>query len=101
MDESKAKDSGSEERYFVVRLSPNDRMRKEGWLFEIQLLDDEGRGIEFGYLHGEESEITIAGRQIPPAVILAAHRQAEGQGDYVDSHGRSVPPFTYLSPETS
>jgi hypothetical protein len=95
MDGSRSGNASSEKRYFVVRLGQDDRMRKEGWLFEIQLLDDEGRGVEFGYLRGEEQEITIAGERIPPEVVLAARRQTEGQGDYVDAHGRSVPPFAY------
>lgn len=82
------------DRYFVLHLKDLDRPGTDSRLsFQIQLLDDLGRSVEEGYVGLEETELRIAGRAIPRAVLDAARRQPLGQGDYVNANGESVPPF--------
>jgi len=85
--------SGKQKKYFVVRLSEQDPEWAEGYRYEIQILDSQGRGAMAGYLKDGDEVLEIEGRSIPSAVIGAARGQAEGQGDYVDSEGRSIAPF--------
>lgn len=80
-------------RYFVVRLSAKDPERAEGFLVEIQILDSQGRGELVGYLREGQSQLEIEGQSVPRAVIEAAWRQPEGQGDYVDPAGNTTTPF--------
>jgi hypothetical protein len=80
-------------RFFVSALSPADPEKLEGFLYEIQILDSHGRGEQAGYLREGDDHLEIEGYVIPRAVIDAARRQREGQGDYVDSEGRTIQPF--------
>ncbi len=81
------------DRYFVVRLSANDPERAQGYLFEVQILDSQGRAKAAGYLRADEDHLEIGGRVVSMAVIAAARRQLEGEGDYVDSEGKTIAPF--------
>ena len=81
------------DRYFVLHLNDRDRPGADSQLsFQIQLLDDLGRSVEEGYVGLEETELRIADRAVPRAVLDAARRQPLGQGDYVDANGESVSP---------
>jgi hypothetical protein len=79
-------------KYFVVHLSERDRPAARE-VFEIQLLDLEGRATACGYIGSGDTDLAIEGRLIPAAVLQAARRQPLGQGDYVDDDGNSIPPF--------
>lgn len=81
------------ERYFVVRLSADDPEWAEGFLYEVQILDSKGRAEIAGYLKPHQEDLEIGGHVIPRAVVEAARRQSEGQGDYVDADGNSIRPF--------
>jgi hypothetical protein len=61
--------------------------------FEVQVLDDAGRATSVGNVGEGTTELNIAGRAIPLAVIEAAKRCEEGKGDYVGPDGNSLPPF--------
>jgi len=82
----------SREWYFVRRVRPHERPGSPD-RFEIQILDDEGRAVSVGYVGSGSTQLTVDGRAIPAAVIEAAKRREEGQGDYVGPDGRSLPPF--------
>ena len=84
--------SMSREWYFVRRVRPHERPGSSD-RFEIQILDDEGRAVSVGYVGSGSTQLTVDGRAIPAAVIEAAKRREEGQGDYVGPDGRSLPPF--------
>ena len=81
------------QKFFVLQLSENDPEWGEGFRYEIQILDVQGRGEFVGYLRANDDVLEIEGHAVPEAVIDAARRQARGQGDYVNSEGKSIPPF--------
>ena len=80
-------------RYFVVSFSDNDPEKAEGILYEIQILDSQGKGKHAGYIRVGEECLEIEGHVVPRAVIDAARRQSAGQGEYVDSEGNAIPAF--------
>lgn len=84
-------------RFFVMHLSERDLTERgrssSGQPFEIQLLDAENRAKATGYVGVDEKTLEVEGYSVPMAVIDAARRQTEGQGDYVDGNGNSIPPF--------
>jgi hypothetical protein len=80
-------------RYFVMHLPDDEPARKEGFVFGVQILDADGFGELEGYIGFDEAELEIEGHPVPKAVIAAARRQRDGQGDYVDADGNSVSPF--------
>lgn len=82
----------SREWYFVRRIREHERPDSPE-RFEIQVLGDDGRALAAGYIHSAKEELTIEGRGIPRAVIEAAKRRREGEGDYVGPDGKSMPPF--------
>ncbi len=84
--------SMSREWYFVRRIRPQERPGSSERL-EIQILDDEGRAVSVGYVGTGTSQLTVDGHVIPAAVIEAARRREEGQGEYVGPNGQSLPPF--------
>ena len=80
------------EWYFVRKLRPDEKLDVSD-RFEVQILDDTGRAVSVGYVYEETTELVIAGQAIPAAVIEAAKRRKEGDGDYVGPDGSSQPPF--------
>lgn len=71
--------------FFVSRLS-GDRL-------QIQILDEYGEGVaEVQAAAGEP--MSYQGQPIPMAVLAAAARQYECQGDYVTPDGASIDPIT-------
>lgn len=83
----------SEPRFFVLRLSPGQKEYRNGYRFEVQLLDETGRAgaaLNFRELNRDFREQEY---YVPASVIAAAQRQPEGQGDYVDEAGQNRRPF--------
>jgi len=80
------------EWYFVSMVPPEERP-PDGGVFEIQVLNDAGEGIEWGYIRPEDKSLTIGDRLIPETVLAAAKRCAIGHGQYVDRNGNIVRPF--------
>ena len=80
------------EWYFVRKLDSSERPdRRER--FEVQVVDEDGRGEEVGYLAEDTTSLVIGGRAIPSAVIKSAKARVEGQGEYVGPDGQPLPPF--------
>ena len=80
------------EWYFVRKLRPHERPHSLE-RFEVQVLDNDGRAIAIGHLAVDARQLIIQGHEIPLAVLEAAKRRPEGQGDYVDPSGERLPPF--------
>jgi hypothetical protein len=80
------------EWYFVRRIRSYERPGLAE-RFEIQVLDDEGRARSTAYVSQDAIELTVDGHTIPTAVIEAAKRHGEDQGDYVGPDGRTVSAF--------
>jgi hypothetical protein len=80
-------------RYFVLHLPKDRAKRREGYPFQIQILDSRGRARLVGHVGYDEMELEIDGEFVPQAVLEAARRQPDGQGDYVDEMGQSIRPF--------
>jgi hypothetical protein len=78
--------------FFVVHLRERERPAPSS-VFEIQVLDEDGKAIAIGYVGAEAASLEIDGQDIPAAVIEAAKRQPLGLGDYIDESGKSVRPF--------
>ena len=87
-----ARASMSREWYFVRRIRAHERPGSPD-RFEIQVLGDDGSAVSVGYIGGGSTQLMVDGHAIPAAVIEAAKRREEGQGAYVGSDGRSLPPF--------
>ncbi|MCO6437332.1 MAG: hypothetical protein J5J06_09625 [Phycisphaerae bacterium] len=62
-------------------------------VYEIQVLDEDGRAIGVGYLNDATIQLAIGDRQIPPQVISAARRCTLGDGQYVGPDGKVAPGF--------
>lgn len=80
------------EWYFVRKLRPHERPETLD-RFEVQVLDEAGCAVSVGHVGEDATELVIAGRTIPLAVIEAAKRREEGKGDYVGPGGNILPPF--------
>jgi hypothetical protein len=83
----------TEPRYFVLCYDESDPEYREGFRYEIQLLNDDGEAGGVIQLSDEETRISIPGYDIPLKVIEAAKSQEKGSGDYVNSGGECVRPF--------
>lgn len=80
------------EWYFVRRLSDEEHPHSRKRL-EVQVLDDDGLGVEVGYFDDKVKDLLVGAVRIPRAVLEAAKEKLPGQGDYVGADGRSLPPF--------
>ena len=78
--------------YFVRKLQSHEQpARRER--FEIQVLDDDGKAENVGYIDEETDLLEINGAVIPEVVLAAARSINCGQGDYIDSAGNRLEPF--------
>ena len=82
-----------EPRFFVVRLSDRNRGFKAGYMFEVQLLNDDGTAGAVLNFNEPYQEFSMQAYYVPASVMEAAVRQLKGKGDYVDSYGESRRPF--------
>lgn len=88
-------------RFFVLRLGERDHRPRPEASYEIQMLDSEGRAKYSVYIDSGGQILTHEANvspsaptlTVPRAVIEAVLRQPQGQGDYVDETGKSIPPF--------
>lgn len=83
-------------RFFVMHLNEHDLPRKQltsGKVYQIQLLDSQGRAKAVGYVGPDDDSLEIADFEVPKSVIEAARRQPVGQGDYVNERGMTIQPF--------
>jgi hypothetical protein len=80
-------------KYFVMQLADDEPKRRQGYQYEIQILDSKGRSRVEGYVGSSETELIVDGHTVPKAVIEAARRQPKGKGDYVNKLGQSVDPI--------
>ena len=76
----------------MVHLSPEDQ-EQEGGQFEVQFLDDQGRGEEYAAYTSPGETIILGGSAVPEAVLLAASQLPAGQGCYVDTEGWELTPL--------
>ncbi len=76
-----------------MHLPEDEPARADGYVFGVQILNAKGEGELEGYLRADQEYLEIDGNIIPEAVVAAARRQRNGQGDYVDEQGHSLPPF--------
>jgi hypothetical protein len=83
-------------KYYVFHLGgdhpPQDPLRP----YEIQVLDPRGRAKLVGYIGSSEIELVLGGCAIPIAVLEAARNLPEGEGDTLDSSGKSTSPFWWI-----
>ena len=87
------------QRYFVLHLSASEMGTNDypeiDKPYSIQILDNEGKGIESGVVGESDGTLIIGRHVVPKAVIDAARRQPLGKGDYIDENGRRIVPFEY------
>jgi hypothetical protein len=78
--------------FFVVHLSPARRIGA-GLLYEVQRLDDDGRGVEVARYTDPDADVELCGEAVPTPVLRSAADLPEGQGCYVDESGWEVTPL--------
>lgn len=79
-------------RYFVLHLADEWPEKAGGAKYQIQILNESGQAISWGYVGDYETEIVVANHTVPTAVVEAARRQPVGKGDFVDCQGQSIAP---------
>jgi len=80
------------QRFFVLHLANEWPEKSAEVKYEIQIVNESGQAVSWGYAGDHETEIVINGCRIPRAVLEAARRQLMGKGDYVDDTGCSISP---------
>ena len=75
--------------YFVSHLAAAQREALD-LAFEVQLLDEKGRGLEVRQFTLPAEEVALGGTRVPSQVLAAAGQLREGQGCYVDRLGWEV-----------
>lgn len=80
------------QRFFVLHLADGWPEKSDDVKYEIQIVNESGQAVSWGYANDQETEIVINGCRIPSAVLEAARRQLMGKGDYVDENGCSISP---------
>ena len=79
----------SEPKFFVLHRAEGDAADR----YEIQFLDIRGQAVAIAWVSGDGTVPESLPFRLPHAVVDAAIRLRAGQGDYVDSAGRSRLPF--------
>lgn len=69
-----------------------DAEQRPGELFEVQLLDDDGRGVAVAR-YDKETSVKLDDVLVPEAVLNAGRVLTEESGDYVDRQGIHTAPF--------
>ncbi len=82
-----------EPRYFVMQLDERSFGYTEGFRFEVQLLDEEGRGGAVVLFLGDEQHFNCPGASVPEAVFRAALSRSVGNGEFVTSSGEFCPGY--------
>ena len=86
-------------RYWILHMEERDRQPnavRPTMLppFAIQALAPGGGPTEaITFIGEQDTEATLEGRPVPPALIEAAKRLSEGEGLYLDANGEPVEPF--------
>ncbi len=80
------------DRWFFVVHVPIARRRAADVPYEVQRLDEHGRGIEAMQFGDPASRVELGGEAVPSAVLRSATELPEGQGCYVDETGWEVTP---------
>ncbi len=83
------------QNFYVLHLKSRDKRRLEGKIFQIQVIDENGLAISFGYISEEDNKLIIDDCLVPAKVIEAAKRQNIGCGDFVDMNGEQVLPKNF------
>jgi hypothetical protein len=78
--------------YFVVHLDAA-REATRGGAYEVQLLDEDGRGVEVARYNLPAPEVVLGGTPVPTGVLVAPSHLPVGQGCYVDETGWEVSPW--------
>ncbi len=84
--------------YFVRHLPIHDPRRKKGHLAQIQLVDQHGQAISFGYIENALQKLELSGESVPMSVIESALRQPSGTSNFVDHNGTIIAPKDLLEP---
>ncbi|MDP9316426.1 MAG: hypothetical protein M3R24_37160 [Chloroflexota bacterium] len=82
---------GNRIRYFVRQLNQQDREWHEGYRFEVQLLDQDGKAAMVGHFIDAQQPMVLGQHNVPIPVLQAAQRREPGSGDYVNDQGQSIP----------
>jgi len=82
--------------FFVRHLPGEDPRRKDGRVYQIQLVDRYGLATAFAYLGEGESDLEFDGVPVPKLVVRAVNRLHPGQGAFVNSSGEQIAPIDLL-----